>query len=86
MIYQTIDLFDGNEKIEAKLVASFSIDDKDYCCLELEDEYYLAEFFEEGDDMVFRPIEDEDEFNEVSSIFMDLLEDQEKKQAGDDES
>lgn len=76
-IYETIELFDGEKNVEAKLIASFSLDDKNYCCLELDDERFLAEYYEEGDDMVFQTIEDDEEFEEVAMALEELLAEQE---------
>lgn len=69
-----IELFDGEKMISYELLASFQVDDKNYCLLSNEG---IEEFFsyeEDGDDIVFSGLDSEEEEAEVEEIYRELLE------------
>lgn len=69
---------EGNEE-EFGLVATFGVDEQDYAALEpLNSDDELIYLFrmqdDEGDGVLFFPIEDEEEMDSAVEIFEDLLE------------
>ena len=66
----------GEEK-EFLLLASEKIDDQLYYALQEaddeSDEYVILKVFEDGDDILFESIVDDDEFEKVEDVFNDML-------------
>lgn len=73
-----IELSDGSEKIRLRLLDSFGVDEKDYAALldEEKDELFILEVEFDGEDAIFKAIEDEDEFNDILAIYNDLLDEE----------
>ena len=65
------------EDIDFQLIAKATIDDVLYfALLPVEDEseeYYILRVSEDGEDVIFDTIEDDDEFEKVEEYFNDLL-------------
>ncbi|MDY3051834.1 MAG: DUF1292 domain-containing protein [Ndongobacter sp.] len=75
-------LNDGEGDVEMTLIASFGLDDEDYCCLEDETgERYILRMHEDGDEMLFESIENDEEFDEARTALEELLE--ERASAGE---
>ncbi len=76
IIYTLTDEETG-EDIDFQLIARATIDDVLYFALlpvdEDSDEYYILRVSEEGEDVIFDTIEDDDEFEKVEEYFNDLL-------------
>lgn len=69
-----IRLNDGEKEVEMTLIASFGLDDEDYCCLEDEmGERYILRMQENGEEMLFESIEDDEEFEEARAALEELL-------------
>lgn len=76
-----IDLNDGNETIKLLLLDTFGVEEQDYAALldEKEDQLYILEVNVEGDEVVFEAIEDEEEFNEILSLYEELIDENDKE-------
>lgn len=76
-----IDLHDGDKVISLLLVDSFGIQDEEYASLldEKEEILYLAHVEFNDEEAIFTLIEDEDELNEVLSIYSELLDEDEEE-------
>lgn len=61
----------GKEK-ELELLASFSLDDVDYCLLEDEGTSFLFRYFTDNEDMVFVQVDDQEEFEEAMQTLEEL--------------
>ena len=65
------------EELDFELYARATIDDKTYFalvpCDEEADEYVILRATEDGEDIIFETIEDDDEFEKVEDYFNDLL-------------
>lgn len=65
------------EEREYLLLASEKVDDQLYYALqpadEETDEYYILKVFEDGEDILFETIVDDDEFEKMEDIFNDML-------------
>lgn len=76
IIYTLTDEETG-EDIDFQLIARATIDDVLYfALLPVEDEseeYYILRVSEDGEDVIFDTIEDDDEFEKVEEYFNDLL-------------
>lgn len=76
IIYTLTDEETG-EDIDFQLIAKATIDDVLYfALLPVEDEseeYYILRVSEDGEDVIFDTIEDDDEFEKVEEYFNDLL-------------
>ena len=76
IIYTLTDEETG-EDIDFQLIAKATIDDVLYFALlpvdDDKDEYYILRVSEEGEDVIFDTIEDDDEFEKVEEYFNDLL-------------
>ncbi len=68
-------LNDGNKDIEFELLDTFGIDDKDYASLlnSETEEIYLLEIKIDGSETYFSTIDNQQEFDEVMSFYMELL-------------
>lgn len=69
---------DGEREIDLYIVATFSIEDQYYACLETmdEEELYLLKMAEDGQDIVFEVIDDEEEFDDAVQAYQELVEEQ----------
>lgn len=65
---------DGERDVALTLVASFSLQDKDYCLVEDQEDgsSFFLRYFADGDDIVFAALESERELDEVSEAFEEL--------------
>lgn len=76
IIYTLTDEETG-EDIDFQLIARATIDDVLYFALfpvdDESEEYYILRVSEEGEDVIFDTIEDDDEFEKVEEYFNDLL-------------
>ncbi len=72
---EIIYLNDGTENIAMRIIATFSLDDKDYCCLESSEdgERYLLKMMSGDEDMFFKTIEDDEEFEDAREAFEELM-------------
>ena len=65
------------EEIEFEVIATAEIDSKLYYALvpanEESDEYLILRVTEDGDDVIFETIEDDDEFEKAEETFNDML-------------
>lgn len=65
------------EEVDFELYARATIDEKTYFalvpCDEEQDEYVILRATEDGDDILFETIENDDEFEKVEDYFNDLL-------------
>lgn len=70
-----IELQDGNETIRLKILDSFGVEEKDYAALldENEEQLYILEVQVEDEEVIFKTIDDEKEFEEILEIYNDLL-------------
>lgn len=76
IIYTLTDEETG-EDIDFQLIARATIDDVLYFALlpvdDESEEYYILRVSEDGEDVIFDTIEDDDEFEKVEEYFNDLL-------------
>lgn len=71
---EKIILNDGQKDIEFELMDTFSVEDQEYAALlSPEEEIYIMEMEFEGDDAVFRTIENKKEFDEILALYIELL-------------
>lgn len=74
-------LNDGNKDIEFDLLDTFSVEDKEYASLISKDEeLYIMEVDIDGDEAVFKTIEDKKEFDEILALYIELLDEYEDEQ------
>lgn len=71
---EKIDLYDGDKKVSYDLLATFQIDDKNYCLLSDSEEEFFLSFEEEGDQILFKSLESEKEEKEIREFYQELLE------------
>ncbi|NLW52789.1 MAG: DUF1292 domain-containing protein [Tissierellia bacterium] len=71
---EKIILNDGTKDIEFDLLDTFGVEDKEYAALLSEDEeIYIMEFEVDGEDAVFKTIENKKEFDEILALYIELL-------------
>ncbi len=72
-------LDDGQRQIPFEVVASFTLDETDYCWLKEAGgkDPLLFRFYPDGEDMVFESVEDEEEYEEAREAYLDLVRDRE---------
>lgn len=65
---------DGERDVVFDLLASFSLEDRNYCFVEDHEDgtSFFLRYFADGDDMVFAALESEQELDEVSEAFEEL--------------
>lgn len=65
---------DGECDVTLDLLASFSLEDRDYCFVEDHEDgtSFFLRYFADGDDMVFAALESEQELDKVSEAFEEL--------------
>ena len=76
-----IDLYDGDDVKKLLLIDSFGIEDEEYASLldEEEEILYIAHVELNDEEAIFTLIEDEDELEEVLSIYSELLDEDEEE-------
>lgn len=75
-----IELSDGTDIVKFQILDTFSIDEKNYAALlDEEDQLYILEVEEENNEMVFKSIDDEDEFDDILSLYNELLNDEDEE-------
>nr|WP_276939138.1 DUF1292 domain-containing protein [Helcococcus sueciensis] len=76
-----IDLHDGDDVIRLLLIDSFGIEDEEYASLldEEEEVLYIAQVELNEEEAIFTLIEDEDELEEILSIYSELLDEDEEE-------
>ena len=78
---EKITLNDGEKDVVFELLDTFGVEEKEYAALlSEEEELLICEIEEEGDEAVFIPIEDQDEFDEILSLYIELLDEMENEQ------
>ncbi|MGF0039314.1 DUF1292 domain-containing protein [Peptoniphilaceae bacterium SGI.131] len=72
---EKIILNDGQRDVSFELLDTFGVDDKDYAALlnEEDGEIYLMEISFEGQEAIFKTIEDKKTFDEVLAFYNELL-------------
>ena len=71
---EKIILNDGQKDIEFELMDTFSVEDQEYAALlSPEEEIYIMEMEFEGEDAIFRTIENKKEFDEILALYIELL-------------
>ncbi|MDO4778647.1 MAG: DUF1292 domain-containing protein [Tissierellia bacterium] len=72
---ENIVLYDGDREVSFQLLDTFGVDDKEYAALlNTEDEQvYIMEIEFEGDEAIFKTIDNKKVLDEVLSIYIDLL-------------
>lgn len=86
MNQERIILSDGEKDVEMTLLASFGVDHKEYCLVDDGDGApFFLRYFSEGHEMLFQPIESEEEFEAVESGYEDLLRDRDGDQESEEE-
>jgi len=74
-------LNDGNKDIEFDLLDTFSVEDKEYASLmSKDDELYIMEVDFDGDEAVFKTIDNKKEFDEILALYIELLDEYEDEQ------
>lgn len=68
-------LNDGEKDVEMRVEATLGVEDMEYAILESVEagEIYIFRYREEGDEVVFEPIEDDDEFDAVVDAYEELI-------------
>ena len=76
-----IDLHDGDDVIRLLFIDSFGIEDEEYASLldEEEEVLYIAQVELNEEEAIFTLIEDEDELEEILSIYSELLDEDEEE-------
>ena len=78
---EKITLNDGTKDIEFDLLDTFIVEDIQYASMMSQDQIlYIMEVEYEGDEAIFKTIEDKDEFDEILALYIELLEENEKEQ------
>ena len=72
---------DDDTEIECGILGVFEVESKEYIALlpKEEEEVYLYQYKEEGEEISLEVIEDDDEFEKVSNAFYDLYEEDEEE-------
>lgn len=72
---QTITLYADGEAVEVKILASFAVDERDYCWLEDPDtkDPVLFRYYSDKEDMVFQFVENASEYDEVYQAYQEIL-------------
>ena len=73
---------DDDTEIECGILGVFEVESKEYIALlpKEEEEVYLYQYKEEGEEISLEVIEDDDEFEKVSNAFYDLYEEDEEEE------
>lgn len=78
---EKITLNDGTKDIEFDLLDTFIVEDIQYASMMSQDQIlYIMEVEYEGDEAIFKTIEDKDEFDEILALYIELLEENEEEQ------
>lgn len=80
---ETITLYAGGEAVEVKILASFTLDERDYCWLEDPEtkDPVLFRYYSDKEDMVFQLVEDAKEYEEANEAYQDILKDRKDDRA-----
>ncbi len=72
---------DDDTEIECGILGVFEVESKEYIALlpKEEEEVYLYQYKEEGEEISLEVIEDDEEFEKVSNAFYDLYEEDEEE-------
>ena len=72
---------DDDTEIECGILGVFEVDSKEYIALlpKEEEEVYLYQYKEKGEEISLEVIEDDEEFEKVSNAFYDLYEEDEEE-------
>lgn len=74
-----ITLYDGQKDVEFTLLDTFGVDDSEYAALiSKENELYIMKISRDGDKAVLETIEDKKEFDQILSIYIELLDEEEQ--------
>lgn len=78
---EIIYLNDGTEDVAMQIIATFSVDEQDYCCLESSEdgERYLLRMISNDDEMLFETVDDDEEFEDVREAFEELIKENKDK-------
>lgn len=72
-------LNDGQKDIEFTLLDTFGVDDSEYAALiSQENELYIMKVSREKDGAVLETIEDKKEFDQILSLYIELLDEEEQ--------
>ncbi|MDD7593671.1 MAG: DUF1292 domain-containing protein [Peptoniphilaceae bacterium] len=76
---ERIYLNDGTEDVALDLIASFGIDEANYCLVRDDDAEFFLRYEEKGEEVLFFPLESDGEQAEVMRIYDELLSDREEQ-------
>ncbi len=72
-------LNDGQKDVEFTLLDTFGVDDNEYAALiSEENELYIMKISREKDEAVLETIEDKKEFDQILSLYIELLDEEEQ--------
>lgn len=74
----SIVLYDeDNNEVEFNIIDTFGVDDKNYCALQEHDDelIMIMEVINDGDEVVFKSIENQQELDEIISLYEEMRED-----------
>ena len=72
MTGEQIVLNDGEKEVPMTLLATFRLNDQDYCLMEDGSSFFLR-YFTDKDEVVFAALESEEELDEVMEAYEDLM-------------
>lgn len=76
---EEIRLSDGQKEYRFELLDTFGVDEQEYASmLGEDDQVYIMEMHFEGDEAVFKTIENKKEFDEILEIYLELLDEDEE--------
>jgi len=67
---------ENNEEVEFEIVATFEVNDSEYSVLlplDGSDEAVIFKIIEDGEDTILETVEDDDEFEMVSEVYYQLM-------------
>lgn len=67
---------ENNEEVEFEIVATFEVNDSEYSVLlplDGSDEAVIFKIIEDGDETILEAVEDDDEFEMVSEVYYELM-------------
>lgn len=75
MTGEQIVLNDGEKEVPMTLLATFRLNDQDYCLMEDVDDgsSFFLRYFTDKDEVVFASLESEEELDEVMEAYEDLM-------------
>ena len=74
----SIVLYDeDNNEVEFNIIDTFGVDDKNFCALQQNDDelIMIMEVINNGDEVLFKSIDNQDELNEIIKLYEEMKED-----------